>query len=196
MTHQAYKHTYENISCSETPFSKLKTSLIFPFSQDQLRLTGFLIKSLDPGCVLMVAGVTFVSAVAPRVGVQLVVTSFLGNFSFSDDIEALNRSLSKALEDFNQIDYNALLRGGRGFGTCNHPCRLHHICGPFGWESWDSPFLTFVGALIIWRFQARIFSFAVRRLTEGERFHVGHEAELRQANEEEEPLSPLVGEFA
>ena len=52
----------------------------------------------------MVAGVTFVSAVAPRVGGQQVVTSFLWNFSFSDGIEALNRSLSKALEDFDQID--------------------------------------------------------------------------------------------
>ena len=83
-------------------------------SQEQLRLTDFGVRSLDPGCVLTVAGVTFVSAVAPRVGVQQVVTSFSGNCLFSDDIEALNRSLSKALEDFHQIDYNALLRGGGG----------------------------------------------------------------------------------
>ena len=81
-------------------------------SQELLRLTGFGVKSLDPGCVLTVAGVTFVSAVAPRVGVQQVVTLFSGNFSFSNDIEALKRSLYKALEDFDKIDYNALLCGG------------------------------------------------------------------------------------
>ena len=42
----------------------------------------------------MVAGVTFVSAVAPRVGMQQVVTSFSGNFMFSDEIGASNKSLS------------------------------------------------------------------------------------------------------
>ena len=47
-------------------------------SQEQLRLTGFGVRSFDPGCVLTVAGVTFVSAVAPRVGMQQVVTSFFG----------------------------------------------------------------------------------------------------------------------
>ena len=78
-------------------------------SQEQLRLSGFGVKSLDPGCVLTVAGVTLVSAVAPRVGVQHVVTWFSGNFSFSVDIEALNRSLSKALDNFDQIGYNAPL---------------------------------------------------------------------------------------
>ena len=81
-------------------------------SQEQLRLSGFGVNSLDPGCVLTVAGITFISAVAPRVRVQQVVTLFSGNFSFSNDIEALNRSLSKALEDFDKIDYNAPLRGG------------------------------------------------------------------------------------
>ena len=108
-------------------------------SQEQLRLTGFGVRSLNPGCVLMVAGVTLFSAVAPRVGVQQVVTLFSWNFSFSDDIEALTRSLSKALEDFDQIDYNALLYGGRSFGTCNLSRLRYHICGPFGWGSWDSP---------------------------------------------------------
>ena len=60
-------------------------------SQEQLRLTGFGVKSLDLGCVLTLAGVTFVPA--PRIGVQQVVTSFLGSFSFSDDIEALRDDL-------------------------------------------------------------------------------------------------------
>ena len=69
-------------------------------SQEQLRLTGFGVKSLDPGCVLTVAGVTFVSAVATRVGVQQEVTLFSGNFLFSYDIEALNRSLSKGDTSF------------------------------------------------------------------------------------------------
>ena len=35
-----------------------------------------------------------------------------GELLVSDDIEALNRSLSKALEEFDQINYNALLCGG------------------------------------------------------------------------------------
>ena len=76
-------------------------------SQEQLRLSG-----LDQGCVLTVAGVTFVFAVAPRVRVHQVVTLFSGNFSFSDDIESMNRSLSRALDNFNQINYNALLHRG------------------------------------------------------------------------------------
>ena len=42
------------------------------------------------------------------------------------------------------------------------------------------PLLTFIGALIVWRFRARIFSFAVRGLAEGDQFHVGHEEELRR----------------
>ena len=104
-------------------------------TQVQLRLSGIGVKSLDPGCVLTVAGVTFVSTVAPRVEVQQVVTSFSGNFSFSDDIESLNWSLSRALDNFNQIDYNALLRKGRSCGTCNLSCHSHHVCGLFGWES-------------------------------------------------------------
>ena len=41
-----------------------------------------------------------------------------------------------------------------------------------------------------------VFSFAVRGLAEGDRFHVGHEAELRQASEEEELRSRLVEEFS
>ena len=58
------------------------------------------------------------------------------------------------------------------------------------------PLLTFIGALILWQVRGRIFSFAVRELAEGDRFHVGHEAELRRANEEEEIRSRLVGEFS
>ena len=41
-----------------------------------------------------------------------------------------------------------------------------------------------------------MFSFAVRGLAEGDRFHVGHEAELRRADEEEELRSRLVTEFS
>ena len=165
-------------------------------SQEQLGLTGFGVKSLDPGCVLTVAGVTFVSAVAPRVGVQQVVTSFSGNFSFSDEIEALNRSLSKALEDFDQINYKALLRGGE---ELRHLQPLVPVTSHL-WAVWlgivGFPLLTLIGALRVWQFWARIFSFAVRGLAEGDRFHVGHEAELRRANEEEELWSQLVGEFS
>ena len=58
------------------------------------------------------------------------------------------------------------------------------------------PLLTFIGVLIVWRFRTRIFSFAVRGLAEGGRFHGGHEAKLRRANEEEELRSRLVGEFS
>ena len=48
------------------------------------------------------------------------------------------------------------------------------------WAVWMGilgfPLLTCIGALIIWRFRAKIFSFVVRGLAEGDRFHVGHEA--------------------
>ena len=71
-------------------------------------MAGFGVKPLDPGCVLTVARVTFVSPVAPRVEVQQVVTSFLGSFSFFNEIGTLNRPLSKALDNFDQIDYNAV----------------------------------------------------------------------------------------
>ena len=46
------------------------------------------------------------------------------------------------------------------------------------------------------RFQWRIFSFAVRGLAEGDRFHVGHEAKIRRASEEGELRSQLVDEFS
>lgn len=71
-------------------------------------------------------GVTFVSAVAPRVWVQQVVTSFLGNFFFSDEIGVLNRSLSKALDNVDPIGYNALLRRGGGVVEFETP-RVSHI---------------------------------------------------------------------
>ena len=165
-------------------------------SQEQLRLSGFGVKSLDPGCVLAMAGVTFVSAVAPRVGVQQVVTSFSWNFSVSNDIEALNRSLSTALDDFDQIDYSALLHGGE---ELLHLKPLVPVPSHL-WAVWVGimgfPLFTFIRGLIFWQFRAKIFSFAVRGLAEGDRFHVGHEAKLRRASKEEELWSRLVEEFS
>ena len=58
------------------------------------------------------------------------------------------------------------------------------------------PLLTIIGALIVWRFRRKIFSFAVRGLAEGDRFHVGHETKLRRADDEEELRSRLVTEFS
>ena len=58
------------------------------------------------------------------------------------------------------------------------------------------PLLTCIEALIVWRFRAKIFSFLVRGLAEGDRFHVGHEAKLRQASEEEELWSRRVEEVS
>ena len=62
--------------------------------QEQVQLSGFGEKYLSPECVLTVAGLIFVSAA--RIGVQQVVSSFWGNFLFSNDIGALNKPLSQA----------------------------------------------------------------------------------------------------
>ena len=68
------------------------------------------------------------------------------------------------------------------------------------WAVWVGilvfPLLTCIGSLIVWRFRAKIFSFVVRGLAEGDRFLVGHEAKLRQASDEEELRSWLVEELS
>ena len=102
--------------------------------------------------------------------------------------------LSKALEDFEQINYNALLRGGEELW---HLQPLVPVTSDL-WAVWVGIMgfllLTFIGALMVWRFRAKIFSFGVRGRAGGDRW--SHEAELRRANEEAELRSRLVGEFS
>lgn len=114
------------------------------------------------------------------------MTSFSGNFSFFDNTEALNKSLSQALNIFDQINYNTLLHWGQQLSSFKPlvPVTLQT------WAVWIGIMtfllLTCVRALVICQFQAKLFSFIVSVLTEVERFHVEHEEELRRANEEEE----------
>ena len=65
--------------------------------QSQLSFSGLQHFSLEPGCVLNVAGVTFVAAFNPGVSVQQVVSFFPANFSLFDNDSALLSDLSRAL---------------------------------------------------------------------------------------------------
>ena len=100
---------------------------------------------------------------------------------------------AKALDNFDQIDNHTLLRGGQELWNLKP---LVPVASRL-WAVWLGilafPLLTCIGALVI---QAKIFSFVVRGLAEGDRFHVGHEAQLKRASKEEELRAQLVEEFS
>ena len=81
--------------------------------QSQLSFSGQQHFSLEPGCVLNVAGVTFVAAFNPGLSVQQVVSFIPTNFSLFDNDSALLSDISRALSSSEKIDLSALVRGGR-----------------------------------------------------------------------------------
>ena len=55
---------------------------------------------------------TFVFAFDLKIEGKQVVSVFKGNVSFAANMSASNSSLPEALSDFDEIDFNALVKGG------------------------------------------------------------------------------------
>ena len=79
--------------------------------QTQVGFLGLQHFSFDPGCVLSVAGVTFVSASNRSVIVQYVVSLFPANFSLFDNETSLVSDILTALSSSEKINLSALVRG-------------------------------------------------------------------------------------
>ena len=80
--------------------------------QSQFQFSGFQMETIEPGCVLTVKGVTFVSAFEPNIEEKQFFSIFKGVVSFAANMSALN-SLTEALSDFDVMDFNTLVKGGR-----------------------------------------------------------------------------------
>ena len=80
--------------------------------QSQFLFNGFQLVLIEPGCVLSVRGVTFVSAFDPKIEEKQAVSVLRGNDSFAANMTALNSFLTEALSDFNEIDFNTFVKGG------------------------------------------------------------------------------------
>ena len=79
--------------------------------QSQFQFSGFQMETIQPGCVLTVKGVTFVSAFDPTIEEKQMVSIFKGNVTFAANMSALNSSLLDPWSDFDVIDFNALVKG-------------------------------------------------------------------------------------
>ena len=76
-------------------------------------LVSFETSDITPGCSVQAGSVTFVSGFSPMVSVNHVLT-FLPQsfFKSSNDTEVVD-AVEQALQSFEDVDYNALLKGGR-----------------------------------------------------------------------------------
>ena len=75
-------------------------------------LVGFETSDITPGCSVQAGSVTFVSGFSPMVSVNHVLT-FLPQsfFKISNDTEVVD-AVEQALQSFEDVDNNALLKGG------------------------------------------------------------------------------------
>ncbi len=147
--------------------------------QSQIVFSGYELKTLSPGCVVSLKGVTFVSAYSPKIEVQQVVSEFIMNTTFSGSISSINKSLTAALSDFDQIDFNALVRGGEELRALSPWDPISSRL----WIAWGVVLLMVLvlvtGIIVIFCCRQRIFSWAVRGLAEGDRFHLARAVPAR-----------------
>ena len=141
--------------------------------QSQLSFSGLQHFSLEPGCVLNVAGVTFVAAFNPGVSVQQVVSFFPANFSLFDNDSALLSDISRALSSSEKIDLSTLVRGGGGEELRSLPWdpTSSHV-GMFWAVSGSVMLVLFILLVSVWVLRRRIFRYIVRELGETDRFHI------------------------
>ena len=80
----------------------------------QIVLEGYVVKNLEPGCVLYARSVTFVAGFSPVIEVNHVVTRIPGSFLEITNDSFVMQKIDEALAHFDKVDYGALLKGGGG----------------------------------------------------------------------------------
>ena len=102
----------ETAFVSFSPTSLTATETCGPKISQRI-LVGFETSDITPGCSVQAGSVTFVSGFSPMVSVNRVLT-FLPQsfFKISNDTEMVD-AVEKALQSFEDVDYNTLLKGGR-----------------------------------------------------------------------------------
>ena len=78
----------------------------------QIVLEGYVVKNLEPGCVLHARSVTFVAGFSPVIEVNHVVTRIPGSFLEISNDSFVMQKIDEALAHFDKVDYGALLKGG------------------------------------------------------------------------------------
>ena len=73
---------------------------------------GYVVKNLEPGCVLHARSVTFVAGFSPVIEVNHVVTRIPGSFLEITNDSYVMQKIDEALAHFDKVDYGALLKGG------------------------------------------------------------------------------------
>ena len=121
-------------------------------------LVGFETSDITPGCSVQAGSVTFVSGFSPMVSVNHVLTFLLKSFfKISNDTEVVD-AVEQALQSFEDVDYNALLKGGRKLASLPPVKQL----SSFMWIIW-----VVVGVIIlvviavvffVWHFRRQLFS--------------------------------------
>ena len=101
----------ETAFVSFSPTSLTATETCGPKISQRI-LVGFETSNITPGCSVQAGSVTFVSGFSPMVSVNHVLT-FLPEsfFKISNDSEVVD-AVERALQSFEVVDYNTLLKGG------------------------------------------------------------------------------------
>ncbi len=110
---------YSNESVSGALTCGLKSS--------QLEVSSLKVINIEPGCVFNIQGVTFVAAFDPQIRIPDIISTFSPPVGLLDLFSNSSDMISEALSHFDQVDYNALVRGGEELGqmapwvpTSNH----------------------------------------------------------------------------
>ena len=156
--------------------------------QSQFQFSGFQMETIEPGCVLTVKGVTFISAFDPNIEEKQVVSIFKGNVSCAANRSALNSSLTEALSDFDVIDQCSRERGGEieehwSPGT-NFRQGMDCLDGS---GSYLAVIVGLTGVLYLCR--RKLFRAAIGALQEDERFH------LHQPDKPDESLARAANDL-